>query len=362
MSDQPTDPDRDRAKRQDFDLLEAPTGMDVDHFDDLAAPFALGALDSSEALEVEVHCRACPSCSRLVSEATWVAEMLPFLAPPMVPRAEAKAALFARIEQSPVQPSQPALPPALTIPASRPLLDPSPSRQRARRAFRLPTRIPALTNRGEPRLTSGFVLPMATAAVPLVLMLALVGAWGMEQQDQASERRGEIHKLTQRLRSLNQITGNGATVTTLSLSAGPAAPQTAGGTIFIDNETQQGVLMVEGLKGDDQNVTYQVLLTGNDSSVQATDLLVDKDGSGMATLKLENPLTEYKSVYVTAQPLAVGGGSPPTPPTDTNGALLMYMPASLVPTDWQATLGLPDIGSGSDPDTSGFAAEATPAP
>ncbi len=333
--------------------------MDIGHLDDLAAPFALGALEPDEVERVEQHCRSCPPCSRLVADADWVAGMLPFLSPVVAPPPAAKAALFARIEQSATGPARASLPPMATIPASRPL----PAQQRADRPFprpfRLPARMPLLPPPGQPTFRSGFALPMVTAAVPLVLILALVGAWGMQQQREVAERDRQLATLSERQTNLDQLTRDGGSVTTLSLNAGPAAPRSAIGKIFFDPETLKGLLIVEGLNDADPNATYEVWLRRNGSFVHATDLRVNKNGFGMAVLSLDAPLSQYRSIHVTPKQLAVGGG---TLPTDTDDALQMYMPASRDPSDQVVTAGWPDIGSSVEGAPVGVGGAATPAP
>lgn len=202
---------------------------------------------------------------------------------------------------------------------------------------------------------------MVTAAVPLVLMLALVGTWGMQQQGKIAERDRIIATLNERQTSLDQLTKDGGTVTTMSLNAGPAAPQNAIGKIFFDPETLQAMLMVEGLKNTQPNASYEVWLTRNGSPVHVADLSVDENGSGTTWLDLDGPLSQYGSIRVTAtsKQLAVGGG---TDPSNTRDALQMDMPASPDQSDYLATVGWPDLGSGTDGGAPTRGAASTPAP
>ncbi len=359
MSDRPTDDDRHRAHWQDTGPRETPSRMDIAHLDDLAAPFALGAVEPDEADWVEQHCRSCPPCSRLVADARWTVGMLPYLSPAVAPPPAAKAALFARIEQSAANPGPALVPPMSTIPASRPLGDRRPANRRSPWRFRLPARMPLLPQPRQPAFRPGVAMPMLTAAVPLVLILALVSAWGIQQQNTVADRDRQIKTLSERQTSLDQLTRNGGSVTTLSLNAGPAAPHSAIGKIFFDPETLKGMLIVEGLNDAGPNATYEVWLSRTGSAVRVADLQVDKNGSGMASLSLDRPLSQYRSIHVTPKPLAVGGG---TLPTDTDDALQMYMPASPDPLDQLATAGWPDIGSGAEGGPSEFTSAATPAP
>ncbi len=99
------------------------------HVDDLAAAYALGALEPAERDQVERHRRLCPACDRLLAEESRVANLLPFAVPAStVPPPDVKVALFARIAHAqqhtadadlPSRAAQP-LPPTLTVTAAGP--------------------------------------------------------------------------------------------------------------------------------------------------------------------------------------------------------------------------------------------------
>src|SRR5688500_17157599 len=69
----------------------------IGHVDDLAAAYALGALEPDEAAAVDAHIRGCPACERIVAEAQRTTGMLPFIVPLHSPPADTKATLFARV-------------------------------------------------------------------------------------------------------------------------------------------------------------------------------------------------------------------------------------------------------------------------
>ena len=69
-------------------LPGASTVTPIGHVDDLAAAYALGALEPDEAAAVDAHIRGCPACERAVAEAQRTTGMLPFLVPLYTPPAD----------------------------------------------------------------------------------------------------------------------------------------------------------------------------------------------------------------------------------------------------------------------------------
>ena len=53
-----------------------PAMMPAGHVDDLAAAYALGALEDAEKAAVDAHIRVCPECERAVDDALATAGML----------------------------------------------------------------------------------------------------------------------------------------------------------------------------------------------------------------------------------------------------------------------------------------------
>ena len=93
-----------RVSRQHAPVPNLSPGAD-DHVDDLAAAYALGALDESERDLVDFHIRFCPRCAALVESDLRTVGHLPYLSPPATPRPEAKAALFVRVAQEGPRPA-----------------------------------------------------------------------------------------------------------------------------------------------------------------------------------------------------------------------------------------------------------------
>ena len=192
--------------------------VDCAYVADEAAAFALGALEPAERVNVERHIRACVACAALVADLEATAGLLPFAAPPAVPTAAAKTALFTRIAQAEraavaAQPAQPRpqplarpsqvapLPTMLTLPASglprqgdRTPPSPEPT---------APSR-PATSPAAPAKRWVTLGAPLAT--IPLVLALALVSVWSLSLRDQGQQRSGSTETVGERLDTERSVT------------------------------------------------------------------------------------------------------------------------------------------------------------
>jgi anti-sigma-K factor RskA len=74
-------------------------GPDHERFEDAAAAYLLGALDSEEAVEFEAHMAGCPACHAELDELRGAADALPASAPPVAPPPELKARIMAVVER-----------------------------------------------------------------------------------------------------------------------------------------------------------------------------------------------------------------------------------------------------------------------
>lgn len=184
--------------------------VDCGYVADQAAAFALGALEPAERVNVERHIRSCVSCASIVADLEETAGLLPFAAPPAVPTAAAKTALFARIAnaerasmpqvQAQAQPrplARPAhaapLPTMLTIPASG----------LSRRGAAAPTSFHASPKRPVSPVVSQtkrwFAVGAPLATIPLVLALALVSVWSLSLLDRVQTGSEQVDVLNERL-------------------------------------------------------------------------------------------------------------------------------------------------------------------
>ena len=283
-----------------------------DHVDELAAAYALGALDPTEAVGVERHLHGCADCARLVADVRGTVGLLAFSARPETPPPAVKAALFARVEHAQQAATAAsgaaarrraarfarAKTPALAAnPWAPPTEPPAPSGQR-------PIGLPHPRSRWA-RIAG----PIAT--VPLLLALALVGGWSMRLQDQVASRDAQVRDLQLRASAMGAALGADQDgMVEYPLHRGPAAGEEAGGTLFVDVDENDATLMAWGLADPGERRGYFVYLRRGSDLVQAGQVRVTADGNGTATLDLVDSIASYKSVHVKAVPLGVGGGNP----------------------------------------------------
>lgn len=281
------------------------------HLDDQAAAYALGALEPGEVAAVERHVAACPRCARAVQVARRTTAMLPFVAPPAVPPPDVKVALFARIAQSQARASAPrddvarwAAPASAgrtpTIPAAGPwLMDGSP------RPTAAPTR--PTTPR---RRRFAAIGPVVSTAIPLVLVIGLLGAWSLNLRDTGRDKDAAIETYQERIETLVGSSGapemsanyrGTVAVQMVTISAGSGGGNTALAT-------------VQGLQNPDPAATYRLWAVRTDGSVGAGgDLQVTGTGTGAVNLELDEPLANFQTVCVTREgedPHAVCATSP----------------------------------------------------
>ena len=70
---------------------------DEGHIDEMAAAFALGALEADERDRVERHLARCDRCRRVIDEASEVAHWLAYAAPSVAPPARLREELLRRL-------------------------------------------------------------------------------------------------------------------------------------------------------------------------------------------------------------------------------------------------------------------------
>lgn len=289
-----------------YRIAGSAAGLD-DHVEDLAAGYALDALDAEDRARVERHVRRCPACANLLAEERRVVALLPLAAAPAAPPPDVKVALFARIAHAQraatvEAPASLALPPTLTIPSSRPA---------PRTAGEAPAAVvPAPWVDPRPERSSWLGRIGAFATVPLLLALVLTGGWAFQLQDRVSQSTGQVQNLEATL-------ANFGAATRLPLFS----PETAGeqGQLVIGSDQRQGILKMQLVP--DPNRSYKLIGVREGQVVPVADLeLNDQGNSGVFTSEL--PFDEYEQVEVQAEPLGSDAGSANTVLSgDPNGAI-----------------------------------------
>lgn len=173
------------------------------HIADLAAPFALHALEPDESAHVARHIQSCAACAKLVAEERRTVALLPFLAASVAPPPQAKATLFARIAetesaaQRPVAAWQPVLPSTVTTPTV-PASGQPPVASATARLSPGADKAPGNRRRGRHQPLRSF-LPSHGASWPAVarlvaapLLLVLVGYFGLSLQSQVNHSSNPV--------------------------------------------------------------------------------------------------------------------------------------------------------------------------
>ncbi len=230
---------------------------------DLAA-YALGVLDRSNCDRIERHLEECGECRQALLEYEEVMALLPFGLPPAPPPANALPDLLKRIRTEP-QEGQDGTRSARTASQAHPV--------RLGLRLRMP---PALQ----------------IALFALVLLFGLIG-WGLYLRAQG------VFGLSP------DQTGGEMLVTPLK---GSSAAPAALGHLMIYPGTREGELVVSGLPPLPPDRSYQLWFVSPDQTrVSGGVFRVNEHGQATATVTVPQPLTLFRKVGVTEEPL---GGSP----------------------------------------------------
>ena len=260
------------------------------HVEDMAAGYALGALDPDETALVESHIRSCPSCEAVVREASGTVGMLPFLVPLQAPPIDAKIALFSRVAHAQRAAAAASLPtqhleqfrtPTLPSAAAAPFVGPVASAPAA-------TVAPSASARGS---RSGW---LATAlSMPLLIALIATGFWGFQLRDQLSAQQSQLASVQA------ELTNFGSGTTSYPLSPGGAAPQ-AEGNIIMGADGRGGMLRID-VNTDEGPKAFEMWANQDGKLVHVADVTVDQSGQGLAKFQLDQPFSDYESVHVKAK-------------------------------------------------------------
>ena len=293
---------RDRYRSGRGRPIEAVLNPHID--EDTAAAFALGALDAAERDLVECHGRLCSACAALISRDLATAGVLAYAARPIVPSLATKAALFARIahtQRAAAETNLPTiapslLPPTLTLPASRPIAADAVSVDNDRPPVYLLPRSSARVGRLAQYLSA-----------PLMIGLLAIGAWGFSLQTRVSslnaavaERNAEVTELTAALGGFAngpvQVYDLASTDATFSVE----------GSLTVGTDPRVVVLALN-LTKPSASRDYEMWVVDQNGQVvpkPVAEINVGERGSVAAVVELDQPLSNYQSVYVKAKPIA----------------------------------------------------------
>jgi hypothetical protein len=271
----------------------ASTTVSGAHIDDLAAAYALGALEAEESAAVDAHARGCPACERALWDARRTAGMLSFLVPMHAPPADSKAALFARVAHAhkaaaasslPTQPQPVGVWRTPTLPSSEdhdlvyPIADAA---------------VVAQASPAPPR-SSRLSWLVTAVSMPLLIALVATGFWGMQLRNQLTLQDAQLAEMQAELANF------GSGTTSYQLSPGISSPQ-AEGQIVMGADQMAGMIQID-LNSRGAAGAYELWLNQDGKLVPAAELTVNQDGRGQARFELTEPFGEYESVHIKAKP------------------------------------------------------------
>ena len=316
MSDQRDNPGK-RGDRRRYRIAGSagnsfPVTGGTAHVDDLAAPYALGALDADEFALVDAHVRGCAACDCAVREAAATAGMLPFLVPLQTPPAATKVELFARVAHTQRAAAAASLPMhgadafrTPTLPSSAGLAVAAPS----------PAMVSSAVVEQSNRAGRGSWLA-TVLSLPLLVALIATGFWGVQLRDQLAANQAQLTEMQA------ELTNFGSGATSYPLQPGGAAPQ-AEGSIVMGADGQRGMLKID-VNTSEGPKTFEMWAMQDGQLVRVADVAVDPAGQGLAKFTLNRPFSEYESVHIKATAVgdeAAGIQSDTLIRDNTNGSL-----------------------------------------
>jgi len=158
-----------------------------------------------------------------------------------------------------------------------------------------------------------FRLPISAAGVVAAIALTVAAgstAWAMSLRSELDTQNSRIAMLTERAQNYIRVTAvlQAADTQIRPLSGTGDAPE-AFGRVYIDPDTNEGMLMVRNLPPLPQGRNYQLWVAGNDGTRESAGILTwtDKAGNGYTFIKCPEKLSRWQSFGVTMEP---AGGSP----------------------------------------------------
>jgi hypothetical protein len=300
--------------------------LDCQFVEENAAGLALGALEEVERIRIMNHLSWCPLCATLVHEMRKTVGYLPFTSPQAAPPASAKARLFERIasESVPTTSSSSLSLRTITIPTSNFEMAAQPA---ARKASGDATPPPGRRSvRWE-----AMVAPLA--AVPLVLALAIVGGWALHTQNRLSDQVAEsrthqstIAYLTSEITLLNNVLEGDSSNWYLAAADSAIGGGIGGKLTTLGTDEAYAKLFVWNLPAVSDG--YQVILETKDGNMQrAGHFDVDKSGSAVLQLDVQESLGSYRAIHV--QPDTESTRSSTNDSIDAQDVLWMDMESNL---------------------------------
>ncbi len=302
--------------------------MSIDHNNhdliaELAAGYALGALDPDTTRFIEAHLPTCPHCSTAVAEMRGTVSTLAYAVEQVDPPAHVKQQLFARIRSE-----------GNAAHAEAPVRPIAPPTESKRRSFW--------------SLFSGSGGLMAAGVASLLLLLGL-GALNLQQRDRIVDLEAQLARAATEVRvarteqqdriaeleaqlaeTANQarvaetqqqerIAELEARLAETADQAKVARMQQDGmeARLFMVPNSRHAYIVIEGLPQPPEGRDWQVWLSPDAENLQPVSVGVFQDRSGKWVLEADQPIMTYEWVGVTLEP--DGGSEAPTSPPVMGG-------------------------------------------
>jgi anti-sigma-K factor RskA len=238
-------------------------------YEQLAAGFALGALEPDDEQEFQRHLEGCPSCRVSVREHDELVASLALAAPRVIPPSALRGAIRRGTGHT--------------------------ARRRALRAV---------------GSWSGSRVALRLAVVVGIVVLFALSLWNLALREQRDLDRFRIGNLEAALRMLDDTSAQRVPL------AGAANAQGARATVLASSRQDRGILVVEGLPRLPDDRVYELWSLPQRDPAQATKALVFslRSGRGVRAIGFSVPMQPTTAFAVTEEPGPRGGDHPTSPP------------------------------------------------
>ena len=241
--------------------------------------FALGALGGNERSRMEQHLAWCGPCRRGLAEIRRITTLLPFLSPPAVPSAAAKAALFKRIAENTTEHAENRM-----IPGN-PWI---PREPRARPK-------PAGGNKTPPAPWQRWVAPGLIA--PLAICLIVLSAWTNSLRNEVNMlRSAEASRMTSAVTAPAQPDMQ---LYSFRPACEKCKEKQASGQLGGNPDGSTGIVVAWDLDPNEKHQVWCVDTQGQKRLV--SDLHVAQTGNVVQTVNFPHPIGGYEQIYVARQ-------------------------------------------------------------
>jgi anti-sigma factor RsiW len=294
----------DTKQKQHEAELGQPGVDEQGHVSALLAAYALDALEPAEAATVTRHLARCAVCRAELAGYTAAAAALPYATEPLAVPLRVRAGLLARIDN---------------LGSGRPRL----LELAAAGAPRRPERLERLRHARRAWL----------AVVPAAMLIIAFGANAVFMHDRINDQQHQIKALEADKGKVAQVVVVDNASRYVSELAGTSFAPQAAARLFLDRDTNNGVLLAINLHTPAEGAGYVAWLHGHGVWERLGELTLDTLGRSQMNLTPSSTIDNYDSFVVTleADPLVVAPSGPvilsgTTVPQSSHGSNLAFLP------------------------------------